>query len=32
MHDPFTPNGKNISFKERYPGVRIVEYEKVVFL
>lgn len=32
MHDPFTPNGKGISFNERYPGVRIVEYEKVVFL
>lgn len=32
MHDPFTPNGKGIQFKDRYPGVRIVEYEKVVFL
>lgn len=32
MHDPFTPNGKNISYRERYPGVRIVSYEKVVFI
>jgi hypothetical protein len=32
MNDPFTPNGKNISFRERYPNVRIVEYEKVVQL
>jgi len=32
MHDPFTPGGKNISYSERYPGVRIVSYEKVVFL
>lgn len=31
MNDPFTPGGKNISFRERYPSVRIVEYEKVVF-
>lgn len=32
MHDPFTPGGKNISFRDRYPTARIVEYEKVVFL
>lgn len=32
MHDPFTPGGKNISFRSRYPSARIVEYEKVVFL
>ncbi len=32
MHDPFTPNGKNISFQDRYPGVRIVEIERVVGL
>lgn len=32
MNDPFTPGGKNISYQERYPGVRIVSYEKVVFL
>ena len=31
MKDPFTPNGNNISFGERYPGVRIVEIEKVNF-
>ncbi|MFH1832583.1 MAG: C39 family peptidase [Candidatus Levyibacteriota bacterium] len=29
MNDPFTPNGRNISFKDRYPGVRIVEIERV---
>lgn len=29
MHDPFTPNGRNISFREKYPGVRIVEIERV---
>jgi len=32
MHDPFTPNGRNISFRGRYPSERIVEYEKVIFL
>jgi peptidoglycan hydrolase CwlO-like protein len=32
MNDPFTPNGHNISFRDRYPNARIVEYEKVVFL
>lgn len=31
MNDPFTPNGHNISFRDRYPSARIVEYEKVVF-
>lgn len=30
MNDPFTPNGKNISFRERYPAARIVEVERVV--
>ncbi|CAN5131779.1 hypothetical protein BH11PAT1_BH11PAT1_5360 [soil metagenome] len=30
MNDPYTPNGHNISFRERYPNVRIVEIEKVV--
>lgn len=30
MNDPFTPNGRNISFKERYPGVKIVEVDRVV--
>lgn len=32
MHDPFTPGGKNMSFRSRYPSARIVDYEKVVFL
>jgi hypothetical protein len=31
MNDPFTPNGHNISFRDRYPSVRIVESDKVVF-
>ncbi len=31
MNDPFTPNGHNISFRGRYPSVRIVESDKVVF-
>jgi hypothetical protein len=31
MNDPFTPNGQNISFRDRYPSVRIVESNKVVF-
>ncbi len=31
MNDPFTPNGHNISFRGRYPSVRIVETDKVVF-
>lgn len=31
MNDPFTPNGHNISFRGRYPTVRIVEEDKVVF-
>lgn len=31
MNDPFTPNGHNISFKDRYPNVRIVEVERVSF-
>ena len=31
MNDPFTPGGHNISFRGRYPGVRIVEVDKVVF-
>lgn len=31
MNDPFTPNGKNISFRGRYPAARIVEAERVVF-
>ncbi len=31
MNDPFTPNGHNISFRDRYPGVRIVEIDKVIF-
>ncbi|MDP2637753.1 MAG: hypothetical protein Q8P26_01680 [Candidatus Levybacteria bacterium] len=31
MNDPFTPNGHNISFKDRYPGVRIVQVNKVIF-
>lgn len=31
MNDPFTPNGHNISFRGRYPTVRIVEVDKVVF-
>ena len=31
MKDPFTPNGNNISFNERYPGARIVETERVSF-
>lgn len=30
MHDPYTPNGRNISFRGRYPSARIVEMEKVV--
>lgn len=30
MNDPFTPNGRNISFRGRYPSSRIVEIEKVV--
>jgi len=29
MNDPFTPNGHNISFRGRYPTVRIVQYYKV---
>ena len=31
MKDPFTPNGSNIDFRGRYPNVRIVESDKVVF-
>ncbi len=31
MNDPFTPNGHNISFRGRYPNVRIVEIDKVSF-
>lgn len=31
MNDPFTPNGHNISFRGRYPTVRIVEEDKVQF-
>lgn len=31
MNDPYTPNGNKISFRDRYPSARIVEYEKVVF-
>lgn len=31
MKDPFTPNGNNIKFRDRYPSSRIVETEKVVF-
>lgn len=31
MNDPFTPNGHNISFRGRYPTVRIVEEDKVNF-
>lgn len=31
MNDPFTPNGHNISFRGRYPSVRIVEEDKVIF-
>jgi hypothetical protein len=31
MNDPFTPGGQNISFRGRYPSVRIVESDKVVF-
>ena len=31
MNDPFTPNGHNISFRDRYPNVRIVESDKVNF-
>lgn len=31
MNDPFTPNGHNISFRGRYPSVRIVEEDKIVF-
>jgi len=31
MNDPFTPNGKNISFRGRYPTEKIVEVDKVVF-
>lgn len=31
MNDPFTPNGHNISFRGRYPTVRIVQYYKVTF-
>jgi hypothetical protein len=30
MKDPFTPNGNNISFRDRYPSARIVEVERVV--
>lgn len=30
MNDPFTPNGHNISFRDRYPGVRIVQINRVV--
>jgi len=29
MNDPFTPNGHNISFRDRYPSVRIVQYYRV---
>ncbi|MDE2025078.1 MAG: hypothetical protein KGJ07_01140 [Patescibacteria group bacterium] len=29
MNDPFTPNGHNISFRGKYPNVRIVEEDKV---
>ncbi|HYM64867.1 MAG TPA: hypothetical protein VES68_00055 [Candidatus Sulfotelmatobacter sp.] len=29
MNDPFTPNGHNISFRGRYPSVKIVEIDKV---
>ena len=31
MNDPFTPSGHNIDFRGRYPSVRIVESDKVVF-
>lgn len=31
MNDPFTPNGKNISFRDRYPTEKIVEVDRVVF-
>lgn len=31
MNDPFTPNGRNISFRDRYPEVRIVQVNKVIF-
>lgn len=31
MNDPFTPNGHNISFRDRYPSVRIVQYYRVAF-
>jgi len=31
MNDPFTPNGKNISFRDRYPTERIVQVNKVLF-
>jgi len=29
MNDPFTPNGRNISFRDRYPSVKIVEIDRV---
>ena len=29
MNDPYTPNGHNISFRGRYPSVRVVQYYKV---
>ncbi|HSW48129.1 MAG TPA: C39 family peptidase [Candidatus Saccharimonadales bacterium] len=29
MNDPFTPNGHNISFRGRYPSVRMVQYYRV---
>ncbi len=31
MNDPFTPNGHNISFRDRYPEARIVQINKVIF-
>lgn len=31
MNDPFTPNGRNISFRDRYPSVRIVQSYRVTF-
>ena len=31
MKDPFTPNGNNINFRDRYPNARIVETERVAF-
>ncbi len=31
MNDPFTPNGHNISFRGRYPSVRIVQNYRISF-